>query len=327
MTIQLRDYDLTAARLRILQRADRVRGLVMDRDGYVDVLHTKRIRELDQTDLDLAIRSIQFTLMNALSHLHVELGGTVAQVPGGYAALRENLHPRLPLVHALMILRGHPRHPGYHGESLHRWEQAEGYPHAEIGQLLEDLYSANPLPWDLEVFERTVLDGARRYCGEVDVEPDWDPAMIYPGAPVNEYTMVLEKTILFDAFGAFDPAFTRADALVGEWWLLQPVSPRLQHHFLARELALYFMGILPQTHVDAAGRVVMACFPTSELTEQQRIEAIEDSKWIAGWKKVVWTKNEPPLRDAGFDLASFEGVPEEGPYGPYRHSSELPRWP
>ena len=36
------------------------------------------------------------------------------------------------------------------------------------------------------------------------------------------------QTALYDAFGAFDPSFSRRDALREEWWLLQPVSPRLR---------------------------------------------------------------------------------------------------
>ncbi|MEO6774643.1 MAG: hypothetical protein ABI467_16805, partial [Kofleriaceae bacterium] len=122
------------------------------------------------------------------------------------------------------------------------------------------------------------------------------------------------------------PAFTRRDALIGEWWLLQPVSPRLSHHHLAQRFGLHYQGILPATHVDAPGRVVITCFPSQEMSDAHRISLIEDSKFVAGYQKVRWSKGQPPLDDQAFDLAKLEGVTEDS-YGPYRHSSELPPWP
>ena len=51
---------------------------------------------------------------------------------------------------------------------------------------------------------------------------------------------------------------------------------------------------------------------------------VEGSKWFAGAKKVLWTKDGPPLSDRGFELVPTLTGMTEGSYGPYRHSSELP---
>jgi hypothetical protein len=63
------------------------------------------------------------------------------------------------------------------------------------------------------------------------------------------------------------------------------------------------------------------------MDDAHRIRLIEDSKFVAGWQKVLWAKDRAPLSDPSFDLVGrLEGVTEDS-YGPYRHSSELPPWP
>jgi hypothetical protein len=328
-TIKLRDYDLDAARLRFRARVDRERGLVFNGRGGLAEIDTESIRALDNwsTELRTALFSLYGSISGALERLPVEMGGAVSPVDGGYAALPQNLAPELPLVRALMVLRGHPCHPGFAEVPFERPEQPVAYPPSNIAPLLEAMYADDPQPWDLRRLERLVLDGAIQYhCGDVEIDPTWTPNMIYPGSQVGEYMWILKKTFLFDAFDAFEPSFTRRDALIGEWWLLQPVSPRLSHHHLAAKFGLHHARFLPPSHVDAEGRVVMACFPTQAMDDSHRVRLIEDSKFVAGWQKVLWAKDRAPLNDPGFDLVNLEGVTENS-YGPYRHSSELPPWP
>jgi hypothetical protein len=328
-TIKLRDYDLEAARARFRARVDRERGLVFDWRGNLDSDRMRKFRSLASwsSEFNTALASLGYSIGSALANLPVASGGTVSAVDGGYAALPENLKPELPLVRAWMVLRGHPCHPGFTKVWFRRPEQAPAFPKVDIGPTLEAMYQADPQPWDLARLERLVLEGAATYCGDVEVDPTWTPDMIYPGSRVSEYTWILAETFLFEAFGAFDQAFTRRDALVGEWWLLQPVSPRLSHYHLALKFGLQHCGYLPASHVDAAGRVVMACFPTQAMSDSHRASLIEDSKFVAGWQKVLWTKNRPPLDESSFDLVeTLEGVTDDS-YGPYRHSSELPPWP
>jgi hypothetical protein len=326
-TIKLRDYDLEAARARFSARVDRERGLVFDWREGIDPM-TQRVRELGNwSSYKTAVFRVGGSIRRALEHLPVELGGAVSPVEGGYAALPENLRPDLPLVRAWMVLRGHPCHAPFQDEWFERTEQPDAYPKRDIAPLLESMYAADPQPWDLRRLERLVLDGAIKYCGDVEIDSMWQPGMIYPGSKVSEYMWILRETFLYDAFGAFDPAFTRRDALVGEWWLLQPVSPRLSHYHLAQKFGLWHAGYLPPSHVDAEGRVIMACCPTQAMSDSHRESLLGDSKFVAGWQKVLWAKNKPPLDDPSFDLVTvLEGVTEES-YGPYRHSSELPPWP
>jgi hypothetical protein len=329
-TIKLRDYDLDAARLRFRDRVDRERGLVFDERGHLAEIDTEWVRALDNWSAEsrTALFSLYCSISGALERLPVEMGGAVSPVEGGYAALPQNLTPKLPLVQAMMVLRGHPCYPGFGEVPFERPEQLAAYLPSDIGPLLEAMYAADPQLWDLRRLERLVLDGAIEYhCGDVEIEPTWTPDMVYPGSKVGRYLGILTKTFLFDAFDAFAPSFTRQDALVGEWWLLQPVSPRLSHHHLAAKFGLRHAGYLPPSHVDAEGRVVMACFPTQAMDDAHRIRLIEDSKFVAGWQKVLWAKDRAPLSDPNFDLVGrLKGVTEDS-YGPYRHSSELPPWP
>ncbi|MEO8548372.1 MAG: hypothetical protein ABI678_00285 [Kofleriaceae bacterium] len=324
MSIKLKDYDFAPAKERLRSRVRLDRRVVYRWNETLDEGSTKYIRDLDR-EYSSAPEGVASSLLSDLSILPAEYGGTVVQVEGGYAANPALVTLDLPLVRALMVLRGHPKYPGFDYAVLHRPEQPASHPAVDIRGLLEDLYVSDPQPWSLERFEQTLLDGAREFCGDLDVEPEWTPDMIYPGSHVGRFMWPLAKSTVFDAIGGFDPAFTRRDALVGEWWLLQPVSPRLSMHHLALKFGLENAGILPPNHVDVPGRVVMACFPTAEITDAHRVSLIEDSKFVAGWKKVMWTRGHAPLDDPDFDFVQPEGVTEDS-YGPYRHSSELPPW-
>jgi hypothetical protein len=239
--------------------------------------------------------------------------------------------PQLPLVRALMIARGHPCHPGFGHLRFERPGQApipEPWHDGahDVGPVLERLYAAAPQPWSLERLEATVFEGACAAYGDEEVDADWELHKIYPGSQISEYMSILYTTALYDAFGAFDPAFTRQDALSGEWWLLQPVSPRLENWELAGRMGLELGGYLPPEHVDVPGRLIMACYARELLTDERRIRRIEDSKWIAGAQKVLWTKDKPPLSDPNFELVQNMSDVTTTSHGPYRHSSELPRF-
>ncbi|HEY0192127.1 MAG TPA: hypothetical protein VGC42_13495, partial [Kofleriaceae bacterium] len=149
----------------------------------------------------------------------------------------------------------------------------------------------------------------------------------YPGSRIAMYAVIWEYAMVYEAAGALEPSYARADALSGEWWLIQPVSPHLRHDDLARGLGLEMAGYLPPGAVDVPGRVVMACYPREEMEDSRRVALLRDNKFVAGFQKVSWARDRFPLDQPGFDLVGrLEGVTEES-YGPYRHSSELPAWP
>jgi len=323
----LRDFDLDVARARFDLRIDRLRGLVMD-SGGPDAYWTRQVRSVWGTTrfgVTTPTEVLEQLILNSLKYLPVESGGTVQAVADGFAALPSNLVPELAFVQGLMLLRAHPSHPGFPAIPFYRGGQAASVPESDIGPLLEQMFAARPRAWSLRAFQETILDGARRVFAEDEVESDVDVDKIYPGSHIGNYMRLLAVSFALDAFGAFDPGFTRPDALAGEWWLLQPVSPRLEIYALASRFGLRCSGAISQAHVDAPGRMVMACFPDDGRTDQQRIEEIEDSKWIAGWKKVLWSRREHPLDDPTFDIIEVGPVDERDPV--YRHSSELPPWP
>jgi hypothetical protein len=317
MMIPLRSYDFAAATRQVHELVSPERGLAFD------AYSTDAIRSL--RDVAPAVRLVGSAIVEALATLPIGEGGAAT----GEGAWVHEVRPELPLVRALMIARGHPRHGAFGHLKFDRPGQApipepwRDGPH-DIGPVLERFYAADPQPWDLARLEAAIIEGACAAYGDEEVDPSWRLDQIYPGSRIYEYTFLLFKIALFDAFGAFDPSFSRRDALSGEWWLLQPVSPRLDNWQLADRVELKLAGYLPQSHVDAPGRVVMACYPRAHISDDVRMRRIEDSKWIAGVQKVMWTKDRPPLSDPGFELVpTLEGVTESS-YGPYRHSSELP---
>lgn len=318
MKISLKDYDLEAAKERMRQRISRERGLGGDFDW------TQDIRQL-RSGLDAA-KHVGYMILRALDHLPAAEGGTASPVgPNGeWWTVVENLRPELPLVRALLVVHAYPNHPGFHGLSFKRPGQLT---EPQLGPVIETLYQAARPTWSVTALEQLIFEGACRAFGDRALESTWLPDEVYPGSRIGNYMYPLHLTMLYDVFGALDPAFSRRDALIGEWWLLQPVSPRLVHHEIAARAGLELAGFVPPAHLDAAGRVVMACYERDPMDDDHRIGLIERSKWIAGWQKVTWAKTRAPLSDPAFDLIPvLEGVTETS-YGPHKHSSELPPWP
>ncbi|MBA3540034.1 MAG: hypothetical protein H0T79_10430 [Deltaproteobacteria bacterium] len=318
MAICLRDYDLAAATRRLQDRVSKERGIVVDRDGRVDYGNTQQLRTL--TGVGGALEHVGWALLEILNTLDPAEGGVMTV---------EELTPDRPIVQALMIVRSHPSHPGFghvlfpRGRPLHAgWKNSP----LDAGPVLDRLHAQHGGTWDLAALRQLIFDAACSLYGDLLVDADATPNEIQPGSMMSYYLTIFRHLALYDAVGAFAPSFTRQDALVGEWWLCQPVSPRLDHRALALELGLQLAGFLPQSVVDK-GRVVMACYERSQMTDASRAENLADSKFVAGWQKVTWRRDQPPLTDPRFDLVpEVEGVTPTS-YGPYRHSSELPAWP
>lgn len=314
--IALKDYDLVAAKERMRRSISRERGLGRTYSG------TRMIRELRSAAE--AAEHIGYGVVGALEILSSQEGGTASPVGpnGAWEAVLENLKPELPLVQALLVLYGCPGHTGFQ-LTFARPGQTNG---RNMGPVLERLRAEHPQTFDPDRVVQLVFGELARVYGDSEIDPLWLPDQIYPGSRIGEYMRPIFDTMLYDVFGVFEPGFTRRDALVGEWWLVQPVSPRLDHWELASRMGLQLAGFLPPAHVDSDGRVVMACFESDPMPDAHRATLL-GSKWVAGWQKVTWAKDRAPLTDPLFDLLPhLEGVTEDS-YGPYKHSSELPPWP
>jgi len=108
-------------------------------------------------------------------------------------------------------------------------------------------------------------------------------------------------------------------------WLVQPVSPGLNHRALARRLGFSaVMGAVPAVFVDP-GRLVLVMGPPLGGDEQVA-RALDDSKWVAAWRRETWSSDGYPFDQDGLRLAP---VPAGEPGAPsdYRRASELPDWP
>ena len=182
------------------------------------------------------------------------------------------------------------------------------------------------LPWSARAAIDDVIAGFRTYFGDYDIPADRPIQQIMITNAVMDWRTVLESLITFDEYGAFDPTFTRQDALAGDLWLLQPVSPRLDHRRLAWQVGLEMLGFLPPSAVDVPGRVIMACIDRVPMPADRRLEQIADNKWFAGVTRTRWQRRRPPLDNPTFDLLNRIEVPAADGYGAYAHSSELPRW-
>lgn len=318
MIIALRDYDLTAARRRVRDAIDFERRLGPRIGGRL-YRHLTFARD--------AVNVIGANLSSALTYLQVAYGGTLTATDCDIGQLT----PALPLVRAWMILRGHPSwgggvHQYFHRESVIEPGNWENGPR-DGGALLERCYLESPPAWDIERFEATVLEGAAAVYGTEPLDSEWLPGQVYPGSPIGRYFSILSMSMELQAIGALDPAFTRQDALVGEWWLVQPVSPRLQHYRLVRQLGMRMGGYVPSEMLDDPRRVVMGWYAEdSEMSPEDIEDRLARSKWVAGWRRVIWRRDETPLDSPTFDFVRrLEGVTEDS-YGPYRHSTDLPPW-
>ncbi|CAN5917634.1 hypothetical protein BH11MYX2_BH11MYX2_04500 [soil metagenome] len=319
MSILLKDYDLDAAKERMRAHID------FDRRVCTDFSWTERIRDCKSPPW--AAEIVSYCVLRALKALPCNEGGTAGPIGrnGAWEAVLENLTPDLLLVQALLVLSAYPGHTGFDGMKFQRPGQTNG---SDVGPTIDALRAAHPQTWNLTKLRDLIFDEMCRAFGNTTIDPTWLPHQIYPGSRISNYIHCLHDILLYDLFGAFDPSFTRQDALSGEWWLLQPVSPRLKHHALASDVGLQFEGFLPPNQVDADGRVIICGYARDRMEDAHRIQLIEDNKFIAGWQKVRWSRESPPLSDPEFDLSIFvlDGVTEES-YGPYKHSSELPPWP
>lgn len=313
MRVALRDYDFAAARRRLVARVDGTKRLVVDEDGKYNFDRTNMLRGVDGA-AD-AVGTVQLWLVYALGMLPIAEGGLVRA--GG--TLSPEISADLPLVRALLILGSHPKHEDYESPAV-------VYGNAIPKEWPAFLAAHARPPWSLAALEAAVQEGVVAAYGDARVDPERTVDQA-PGTKLNEYLRILAKTALLDAIGALEPSFTRADARAGEWWLLQPVSPRLNHEAVADKVGLELKGFLPPRHVDCEGRVVMVCFPHRAMSDDDRAELIAETKWIAGFDRVIWTKGHGPLADDAFELLeALEGVTESS-YGPYEHSSELPPFP
>ncbi|MBC7461159.1 MAG: hypothetical protein H7287_07340 [Thermoleophilia bacterium] len=318
MIIAIRDYNLTAARQRVRETIDFERRLGTLFGAGLN-------REL--TSATDAVRVLGVRISLALTRLQVGNGGTLTPTHCDIGQLT----PALPLVRAWMILRGHPSwgggvHQYFHREAVVEPGEWENGPR-DGGALLERCYLESPPAWDVERFEATVLEGAAAVFGTEPLDSEWIPGQVYPGSPIGRYFSILSMSMELQAIGALDPAFTRQDALTGEWWLVQPVSPRLQHYRLVRQLGMQMGGYVPSEMLDDPRRVVMAWYAEDSEMSPEDIEArLASSKWVAGWRRVLWRRDETPLDSPTFDFVRrLEGVTEDS-YGPYRHSTDLPPW-
>ncbi|MBL0217747.1 MAG: hypothetical protein IPQ07_28200 [Myxococcales bacterium] len=317
MTVSLRDYDFAAARQRLAARVDVGTRMVRDERGEYDFERTRLIRELTE-GVDDVLGHLEILLVAALCELPVAEGGLVI----GAQALATAMSPDQPLVRALLILGAHPSHPGFEHRALaasgrsvpNEWRNT---PH-DAGPFLAKQPRAT---WSVGAFEAAVQEGAVAVFGAVQVDPNRLTFEQAPGSKLGAYLRILAASSLYDAIGAWAPTFSARDALVGEWWLLQPTSPRLEHDEVAAKVGLQLRGFLPPANVDAKGRVVMVCFPRTAMSDEARVEEIGGTKWISGWRRVVWTASEAPAAL----VDELEGITKTS-YGPYKHSSELPEF-
>ena len=147
----------------------------------------------------------------------------------------------------------HTMQPGAGGGIRTPYVRAEtGGPH-DAGPVLERLYAEHPRLHGTSRSSRLVFEAACQAFGSQELESTWLFDEVYPGSRIGSYMSILHETMLFDLVGAFDPAFSRQDAPVGEWWLIQPESPRLQNAQLAGHMGLELAGYLPIERGRRAG--------------------------------------------------------------------------
>lgn len=312
-TVPLRDYDFAAARASAVANVDIRRGLVFDEKGIADG-STHALRTLhanDRAGVATALTAVEQDVLFALKYLQPRFGG---------APVAE-FHADLPLVRVLMMLAAHPSHPGFHA----RWPNAEAVKTAEVLEALRR--EATPASWSLGALEATLVAIVHEHWSDVEIPIDRPLDLALFNERPWRVLRILHRVATLDAASAFATTFTRQDALVGEWWLLQPRHLRLGHRDIAHALDLSFLGYMPQTHVDVPGRVLLACFDRSTAPIAERAAQFERTESFAGMQHVTWVKGEGPLADPSFDLApTLDGLKgsTNGPYVPW---SQLPAYP
>jgi len=107
-------------------------------------------------------------------------------------------------------------------------------------------------------------------------------------------------------------------------WIIQPVSPRLDLAAVASRLGCICAGAMPPSRVDVRGRLLVALVPTAfEVDDAAMAEALDESRWVAGWRKEHWIDGRPigvPDDFRALPIATLDA-------NAYLHSSELPEWP
>ena len=322
MQIKIKDYDLRAGQKRLRTKYSRELGL--GSRSY----DTGVVRSLSGSAE--VIGDMQRRVYDAVQYLPIGEGG-LATIAGASAF---DLTNELPLVRACMMLAAHPSAtPIEHTTFLGNKELFVGWKNSkhDAGPILDALYTKHGGSWHLQAFENLVWNALVSAYGEETCDSEQSLNRFFPGSHIGRYADILAASTLYDFFGAFDPTFTRQDALVGEWWLIQPVSPRLKHRILAERVDLKLAGYLPPSAVDIAGRVVMCCYrEDSNRDDAWRLATLRDDKFVAGVERVVWRRDTKPLSLPNFDLLKVTDfmaqVPETDNYGPYKHASELPPW-
>ena len=318
MNIKIKDYDLAAGQARM--RATLSRELGLGSRSY----ETDKIRKL--TGPADVVRWMRFHVLDALQHLSVGEGG-LATTAGASAY---ELTFDLPLVRAALMLAAHPRatpieHHSFLGnQSLPDvWKNTKH----DAGPVLDTLFQKHSGTWNLHEFDATVWNAFVAAYGNETCSSEQPLNNFFAGSSISQYAKILAAATLFDFFGAFDPTFTRQDALQGEWWLIQPVSPRLDHYQLATQLGFHMAGYLAPTDVDDPARVVMACYRNRAAWDVGGFaSSINSSKFCAGHRRVIWSRNSAPLNSPQFAFVEdLLGVTADS-YGRYKHSSDLPPW-
>ena len=303
MTIELKDYDFPRALRSLRDRLDLAGGYT-PHDYWTQLVR-------DQNDAASALASVAYASQQAVGSIREEL--TSWTFDGGAPWPAEH-----PLTRTVRRARAHPS-----------WQPLPAQAAKTIVGI-DELHAAAPLPWDPEAARAELIAWLVEQEGDLLVEAD-TPIEVLAGrlSPLRGFLQVIVELLVLEAFGAFDPGFTRRHALRGDWWLLQLASPRLDVDAIALQLGLRAVGFLPPNHVDVPGRVVIACYERQRRSVEDRAWIIDDCKYVAGYQHVRWTIDAPPLSDPSFDLVPrLQPMPRDGnDYGPYRHPATLPRWP
>lgn len=98
-------------------------------------------------------------------------------------------------------------------------------------------------------------------------------------------------------------------------WLVQPVSPALDHDALAPKLGFSsVMAAIGPGFLDE-GRLVLVMGPPFEDDEAAVAAALDDSKWVAGYRMERWDESTDgyPFGLPGFRLINRTALGREGP--------------
>src|SRR5262249_42960112 len=143
----------------------------------------------------------------------------------------------------------------------------------ELGTLVE-------LPWSAREAIVDLVDELRKRVGEVRVDSGMPPWSIRIDHHVATWMSLFCNLIALDEFGALQPEFSRGDALAGDVWLLQPVTPRRTYFSAVESLGLGYFGDLPPNWVDVPGRRVMVCLERELVEPDARLAFLRSATWL-----------------------------------------------